>query len=306
MHAYNENFKFDSVKGEVVDAMQFDWKRDKIDDAKKRAIYDCKNYDDFKERVAGCTLKPIHRDEFNAIPKFNFNRTGGLACGLDEYARKPEEASGYGSAGCLAPTRGVGTLPKNLRQFEREIRRRPSAEERVELLEALDSTTLTAVFGRECDAELLRQCLVALDEAGVSGVKPPRAARRFISLLVAHCSATIVSSCAFFGNDERELIARLLAREADTAEKGEDVRVCAAMNVQPSAVARAATALAGCGPAPWSTATARNEAEATSSSRGNAATTLKADAASHGAGASSSPIAVKPQQPQGSDCDEMD
>ncbi|CAK9070283.1 unnamed protein product [Durusdinium trenchii] len=39
--------------------------QDTIDDAKKRAITTTASYDEFKSRVAGCMLKPIHKNEFN-------------------------------------------------------------------------------------------------------------------------------------------------------------------------------------------------------------------------------------------------
>lgn len=46
---------FDSVKKQVVGGIYEDWKRDTVDNAKKRAIYNSRNYDDFKSLVAGCT-----------------------------------------------------------------------------------------------------------------------------------------------------------------------------------------------------------------------------------------------------------
>ena len=53
------------------------WLQDTIDDAKKRAITTTASYDEFRSRVAGCMLKPIHKSEFNAPPKFSFNRPLG-------------------------------------------------------------------------------------------------------------------------------------------------------------------------------------------------------------------------------------
>ena len=47
--------RFNSVRSEVVAGEYEDWKRDKVDDAKKRAIYTAPSYDQFEALVKGCT-----------------------------------------------------------------------------------------------------------------------------------------------------------------------------------------------------------------------------------------------------------
>ncbi|CAK0895101.1 unnamed protein product, partial [Prorocentrum cordatum] len=121
-------------KTRASDASEDDWKRDKVDDAKKRAITTSTCYDDFKSRVAGCTLKPIHRNEFNAPPKFAFNRQvqddgpAALVASLSGAAASSQvrpQGAGAGVAARLATTAteqgGVEKL-KNARELEREHR----------------------------------------------------------------------------------------------------------------------------------------------------------------------------------------
>ena len=82
--------KFDDVKKEVASAAKDDWKRGVVDDAKKRAIYSSGSYDEFKNLVAGCTLKPIGRNEFNAPAKRDLqNRVQAR----DEYTSTANQAS---------------------------------------------------------------------------------------------------------------------------------------------------------------------------------------------------------------------
>jgi len=238
---------FKSVKGEVTEAMHFDWKRDKVDDAKKRAIYNAKNYDDFKDRVAGCTLKPIHRDEFNAPPKYTFNNQVGdkpntplLPSGGSSKlsSQATSGRGGYGDASVF-----VEKVPKNGHEFDRELRRRKTAEDKVRLIEVvLENGLIARLFGRELDGEMLRQVLIALEEVLDRGTVPQGISRRFFVALATDCATSITAACAFFDAEEKATIARLLAREPG-ADSGDDVRVCAAFGISLSSVAEAAAAL---------------------------------------------------------------
>lgn len=49
-----DSTNFDGVKKQVVGGIYEDWKRDTVDSAKKRAIYNAPTYDAFKSLVAGC------------------------------------------------------------------------------------------------------------------------------------------------------------------------------------------------------------------------------------------------------------
>lgn len=257
LRRYDPNdFSFKSVKGEVSEAMQFDWKRDKVDDAKKRAIYDSKSYDEFKDRVAGCTLKPIHRNEFNAPPKYSFNNrqdrdTGGVeqpsgaasqdATKLASMRQAASGRSGYGESGGAI---FVEKVPKNGHEFERELRRRPTSEDKVRLLElVLEKSGLVArLFSRELDGEMLRQVLSSLEDVLIRGTAAKGIARRFFVALATDCPDSITGAVAFFDAEERRTLARLLARDP-ASDPGEDVRVCAAFGIPPSSVAEAAATL---------------------------------------------------------------
>lgn len=236
-------FDFKGIKEEVVDGMQFDWKRDKVDDAKKRAIYSSHNYDDFKQRVAGCTLKPIHKDEFNAPPKYFFNRRGGETGGYAGAAAAAAALAGVEGGAKAAEggerlRRSERKLPRTGHEFEREMRRCAGAGEIVALLRCLDEDACAKLWGRDLDAEVLRASMVALDEAREPGV-----ARQFLANLTACCPTSVARASSFFGAEERQLAARLLARDRFAASHSggakEDVGICAALGVPPSLVAAA-------------------------------------------------------------------
>lgn len=232
LRAYDaDDFSFKKMKGEVSEAITFDWKRDKVDDAKKRAIGTSATYQVFKDRVAGCTLKPIHRNEFNEAPKYNFN------------TKYPDEA-GYGTSKpdvhvISASSQDTATkavkkdasifvqkVPRNGHEFERELRRRVTVEDKIMLLDlVLEQGLVAKLFSQELDGETLRSLLTALEESPPSGI-----ARRFFGALVVECPVSIMSACSFLDKEERITIARLLAREPGV-DRGEDVRVCAAFGI---------------------------------------------------------------------------
>eukprot|EP00405_Crypthecodinium_cohnii_P031716 CAMPEP_0206522610 /NCGR_PEP_ID=MMETSP0324_2-20121206/67083_1 /ASSEMBLY_ACC=CAM_ASM_000836 /TAXON_ID=2866 /ORGANISM="Crypthecodinium cohnii, Strain Seligo" /LENGTH=233 /DNA_ID=CAMNT_0054016803 /DNA_START=84 /DNA_END=785 /DNA_ORIENTATION=+ len=213
MHKYDPSgFQFTSVKGEVEEAMQFDWKRDKVDDAKKRAIHDARSYDDFTARVKGCTLKPIHRNEFNAPPKFSFNRQGAGGAGGDAatpYVKVPTEG-GY-TAATTALRAGAS---------------------------AADGDICARLFAKELDAEVLRQMLIILEEAA-----SPAEGRRLLKDLALRCPNQTSMASTFLTHEERMIGAKLLARAP--ASEDEDIRICAALAIPHSAVATAAKCLEG-------------------------------------------------------------
>jgi len=253
MHKYDPAaFAFTSVKGEVTEAMRFDWKRDKIDDAKKRAIYDAKSYDDFTSRVKGCTLKPIHKNDFNAPPKYAFNRQGASGTSSESalpYSRSApcgaKTAAVVRAGAAAAAAAAVGSAAFKLktgRELERELRRRDTAVEKAELLASLDGDVCARLFARELDAEVLRQMLLILEEAGAPG-----AGRQLLKDLAFRCPNQTSMASTFLTPQERGVAARLLARDP-AGDEDEDVRICAAMSVPPGAVAVAAALAAASRP----------------------------------------------------------
>lgn len=116
--------RFGDLRFEVDAAVYSDWKRDTVDEAKKRAIYTSKTYDDFRQLVAGCTLKPIHRKDFDAPPKAqDVNRycKSGDPDWSSHVKTGTANSSGAGSAGsgCSSYT-SVTLLEKQFRRCENE------------------------------------------------------------------------------------------------------------------------------------------------------------------------------------------
>lgn len=234
-------FDFKEMKSEVSEAIVYDHKRDKVDDAKKRAIVDSRNYDDFKSRVAGCHLKSIHRAEFNAPPKFAFNRQ--VAPGIDACEGKRVASSSAVGPKALSAVRGPeGGIPKNGREFERVFRRCATAEEKVNLVKTLDEPSYVRLFGRELDAQVLMQILMAIDEVSGTAVAPPGTAHLFLGSLARQCPSSTSMAASFLIPTERTIVARLLAREQVAGIIGQDeiVTICAVLGVQPSSVVTAA------------------------------------------------------------------
>jgi hypothetical protein len=75
---------WNSLKQDVTGAGYKDWKRDVVDEAKKRAVYQAPTYDDFKQLVAGCTLKPLGKSDFRAPPKVCVRNTVGASANSRE------------------------------------------------------------------------------------------------------------------------------------------------------------------------------------------------------------------------------
>jgi len=232
-------FKFDRVKSEVEDGMQFDYRRDQIDQAKKKAITSAPTYDEFKARVAGCHLKPIHKNEFNAAPKFQYNRQ------IDSQKSKEAVAPAV-TASVLNKVKAAtsGVVIRNSRELDRELRRRGSAQEKAAILsEHLNSgDAVQRIFGRELDAEVFRKLLEALDEAGKEAV-PLGTARQFLTDVAVRCPSSAAQVAAFFTSEEHRLVARLLARDGADAADSDIIRVCANLGVTPGSVAEAAASL---------------------------------------------------------------
>ncbi|CAJ1462239.1 unnamed protein product [Effrenium voratum] len=223
-----EGFKFDRMKAEVSDAIKEDWKRDAVDDAKKRAITTTANYDEFRQRVAGCHLKPIHKNEFNAPPKFAYNRQSEQASATSTPivpATVIDRVAGACKQGEL----------RNMRELDKELRRRQTAEERAELVLRMAPDSVKRVF-REMDAEVFQKVLESLEQAD-RGAVPLGAARQFLSQMATLCPSSTSQAAAFFSVEERGLVTRLLARDEAQVEDPEVVRLCASWGITTSSLA---------------------------------------------------------------------
>ncbi|CAK9029437.1 Coiled-coil domain-containing protein 103 homolog (Protein PR46bp) [Durusdinium trenchii] len=225
-----QSFKFDRMKEEVADAVKEDWKRDTIDDAKKRAITTTASYDEFKSRVAGCMLKPIHKNEFNAPPKFSYNRqveksrgaypSGTVPSTLAERVNRSDEKREI----------------RSIRELDKELRRRQTAEERAELVVHMNSEAVQRIFGREMDAEVFQKLLEALEQAAHV---PAGTARRFLTDMATCCPSSTSQATAFYSAEERKLLTRLLARDKAQVDDPEVVRLCASWGITSSSLSAA-------------------------------------------------------------------
>mmetsp|Transcript_78111 Transcript_78111/g.137626 ORF Transcript_78111/g.137626 Transcript_78111/m.137626 type:complete len:281 (+) Transcript_78111:92-934(+) len=230
-----DQFRFEKMKGEVEAGMKDDWKRDKIDNAKKSAITTTASYDEFKSRVSGCMLKPIHRNEFNAPPKFAFNRQ------VEDKGYKADPLPTAVVSRVKSSSSAAGI--RNSRELDREMRKRGTPQEKASLVvEHLDTAEkVQKIFGKELDAEVFTCLLEALDEAGPS--IPAGTARRFLRDLTERCQSSAGQVVGFFTAKEHRLVARLLAKDKADPNDPEIVRVCASLGVVPSFLAEAVASL---------------------------------------------------------------
>eukprot|EP00913_Durusdinium_trenchii_P030076 g28184.t1 len=163
--------------------------QDTIDDAKKRAITTTASYDEFKSRVAGCMLKPIHKNEFNAPPKFSYNRQVEKSRGayppstLAERVNRSDEKREI----------------RSIRELDKELRRRQTAEERAELVVHMNSEAVQRIFGREMDAEVFQKLLEALEQAAHV---PAGTARRFLTDMATCCPSSTSQATAFYSAED--------------------------------------------------------------------------------------------------------
>eukprot|EP00434_Breviolum_minutum_P006544 symbB.v1.2.005777.t1/scaffold289.1/size287290/22 len=220
-----QGFKFDRMKEEVADAMKEDWKRDTIDDAKKRAITTTASYDEFRSRVAGCMLKPIHKNEFNAPAKFSFNSNTPYPAATVPTV-SGEKTNRSNSKGDI----------RSIRELDKELRRRRTAEAWRD--GAMNAEAVQRIFGREMDAEVFQKLLEALEQASKATV-PEGTAKEFLTNMATLCPSSTSQATAFYSAEERKLLTRLLARDKAQIEDPEVVRLCASWSITPSSLAAA-------------------------------------------------------------------
>ena len=64
-----KNREFVAVRSDILSSHDEDKHLKRVDDAKKSAIVKSRDYDEFKDLVSTCHLKPIQKNEFNAPAK---------------------------------------------------------------------------------------------------------------------------------------------------------------------------------------------------------------------------------------------
>eukprot|EP00746_Dinoflagellata_sp_MGD_P162977 gnl/MRDRNA2_/MRDRNA2_90771_c0_seq1.p1 gnl/MRDRNA2_/MRDRNA2_90771_c0~~gnl/MRDRNA2_/MRDRNA2_90771_c0_seq1.p1 ORF type:complete len:241 (+),score=60.30 gnl/MRDRNA2_/MRDRNA2_90771_c0_seq1:114-836(+) len=223
---------FGKMKNEVAEAARGDWKHGMVDDAKKKAIYAAKDYNDFKQRVAGCTLKPITRNEFNAPPKFAFNRSAA--------SNSSSKSGGYAAQDTAKSTLSAGkALPKNGRLFDKEWRRLTSLglplADKVDLLVKIaDAGIIPEVFGKELDPELLLKILQLLDNEEAVKDAPEGFPQIFTRKLAESCKESLSNAVAFFGADDKALLVKAMEGKDGTSDES-DQELLKSIGVVPAA-----------------------------------------------------------------------
>jgi hypothetical protein len=145
---------FNTVKAEVTAAEYDDYHKHLVDETKKKAIYTARTYDDFKDAVKGCTLKPISAREFNAPAKMRYNWHA------DSSGPQKKDAAVRGSLDSKAVVISSGPA------FERAFRRTKQGE-KLAFLQSVPLENYPELFKVELEPDLFSAVLevVASDVA---------------------------------------------------------------------------------------------------------------------------------------------
>jgi hypothetical protein len=157
---------FGTVKAELAAAEYHDYHRHLVDETKKKAIYTARTYDDFKDAVKGCTLKPITSREFNAPPKMRYNWHSGNS------GSQKKEASVRGSLDSKVVTVSSGAA------FERGFRR-AKQDEKLSFLQSVPLEKYPELFKVELDADFFSAALEVV-ASDVADEEPTQWAREWL------------------------------------------------------------------------------------------------------------------------------
>jgi len=160
---------FSSIKEELGDAMKYDHSRKQIDDAKKRAVYQTGTYDQFKQLVAGCHLKPLAKGEFSegqmAPPTKHFvNKT----CDLPDSSKNMKKLEPVANLNEMKKSDGI----KNIAEFSKMFRRAQGAKGQWELLLSISVDRFETLFRPEVDGEMMSELLLALHAGAENDADP--------------------------------------------------------------------------------------------------------------------------------------
>mmetsp|Transcript_8734 Transcript_8734/g.21215 ORF Transcript_8734/g.21215 Transcript_8734/m.21215 type:complete len:235 (-) Transcript_8734:131-835(-) len=144
---------FHQYKEEVTAGVYEDWKRDTVDNAKKRAVTQAPTYHAFEQLVAGCTLKPINKKDFDAPPK---------VLEPNKYGRKPDAKLevGCGKTGSSSGGRKVGRKMRG-GEFTTLWHRAKGLGDRVGLLQRVAESDRELTVFHSVEPDLLEDVLDA-------------------------------------------------------------------------------------------------------------------------------------------------
>jgi hypothetical protein len=185
---------FNTVKAEVSAAEYDDYHKHLIDETKKKAIYTARTYDDFKDAVKGCTLKPISSREFNAPPKMRYNWHAG-----NSSSQKKEATVKRGTLDSKSVAVSSGAA------FERGFRRAKEAE-RLAFLQSVPLEKYPDLFKVELDADLF-SAILEVAASDVVDAEPTQWARDWLVAVEQLPSAALLA--AFLTKEDKERVQAL-------------------------------------------------------------------------------------------------
>merc|ERR1739848_652574 len=183
--------------GEVSAAEKDDYHKHLVDETKKKAIYTARTYDDFKDAVKGCTLKPISAREFNAPPKMRYNWHSGNSGPKG----KGKDTSVRGSLDSKVVTVSSGPA------FERAFRRAKD-DEKLAFLQSVSLEKYPDLFKVELEPDLFSTILEVAARDVVDG-EPTEWARDWLMAVEEIPSASLLA--AFLTKEDKERVEALSA-----------------------------------------------------------------------------------------------
>lgn len=162
---------------ELANAVEDEWKRQVIDDAKHRAVRQHEDYETFKNMVSVAHLRPLQamntKDHKTAAPAWSFNNAGTI--------ERQAEAGGAPIGG----SQGVPSKPpENAMEFEKTWRRNcRTTADRYQYLCMIPDEKVAALFKVEISGTMLGEVMIALSEAFAAEEDKSGRAGRVASLL---------------------------------------------------------------------------------------------------------------------------
>ena len=157
----------DGLQQDMLSALEYDQRKQQVNDAKLRAVKQRVEYDDFANLVAGAHLKPI-KPKSNDLAAIS-NAFDGFVMPKVEPAKAgpgvlPLPAR-VGAAGASAASDAVPPAPKTSNEFTNAWRRQcKTSAQRCAYLRQLDAETLPLLFRTELDAAIFDGIVSTLGE----------------------------------------------------------------------------------------------------------------------------------------------
>ena len=148
----------DNLQREMLGALDYDQKKQQINDAKLRAVAQRVEYDDFEKLVLGAHLKPIKPKSQHGV-----DTSKPFDCFvLHKYEAKPVAGPAMPAASAAAPA-AAAAMPKTSQEFLRAWRRQlKTPEERFAYVRKLEPEFLPTLFRTELEPATFDQIIEAM------------------------------------------------------------------------------------------------------------------------------------------------